>query len=117
MHYPRDVLASLVVALAAGFARVAMGRVLVPLIRLASRFTDPALARIADLTPVRRTVLDARVRVIVVLLASIGIFVRILTAERGHLLDEMELAPLAAWIGVAVLAVRLSATRFWPQAD
>ena len=92
MHYPTDVLASLVVALAAGFvaARVAMDRVLVPLIRLVSRFTDPALARIADLTPVRRTVLDARVRMIVVLLVCVGIFVRILTAERGHLLDEIE---------------------------
>ena len=119
MHYPTDVLASLVVAVSPGFvtARVAMGRVLVPVIRLASRFTDPALARIADLTPVRRTVLDARVRMIVVLLVCTGIFVRILTAERGHLLDEMELALLAAWVGVAVLAVRLSAMRFWPQAE
>ena len=118
MHYPTDVLASLVVALAAGFvaARVAMDRSLVPLIRRASRLTDPALARIADLTPVRRTVLDARVRMIVVLLVSVGIFVRILMAERGHLLDEMELAVLATWVGFGVLAVRLSTMRFWPQA-
>jgi len=118
MHYPTDVLASVGVALAAGFvtARVAMDRVLVPLIRLASRFTDPALARIADLTPVRRTVLDARVRMIVVAVVCTAIFVRIVTAERGHLLDEMQLAVLAAWLGVGVLAVRLSTMRFWPQA-
>jgi len=105
-------------ALAAGLvtARVAMEPVLVPLIRLLSRLTDPALARIADLAPVRRTVLDARVRMIVVLLVCVGIFVRILTAERGHLLDEMELAVLAAWVGFGILAVRLSTMRFWPQA-
>ena len=61
--------------------------------------------------------LDARVRMIVVLLVCTGIYVRILTTKRGHLLDEMELALLAAWVGVAVLAVRLSAMRFWPQAE
>ena len=53
---------------------------------------------------------------IVVLLVCVGIFVRILTAERGHLFDEMELAVLAAWVGLGVLAVRLSTMRFWPQA-
>jgi hypothetical protein len=111
MHYPTDVLASLVVAVAAGFttARLAMGPVLVPLIRLASRVTDPVLAGIAGLTPVRRTILDARV-------VCIAVFVRIVTAERAHLLDEMELAVLAAWVGFGTLAVRLSATRFWPRA-
>jgi undecaprenyl-diphosphatase len=118
MHYPTDVLASLVVAVAAGFttARLAMGPVLVPLIRLASRVTDPVLAGIAGLTPVRRTILDARVRSIVVLVVCIAVFVRIVTAERAHLLDEMELAVLAAWVGFGTLAVRLSATRFWPRA-
>jgi undecaprenyl-diphosphatase len=118
MHYPTDVLASLVVAVAAGAAtaRVAMEPVLGPLIRLASRVTDPVLARVSDLTPVRRTLLDARVRSIVVVLVCTGIFVRIVTAERAHLLDEMELSVLAAWVGVAALAVRLSAMRFWPRA-
>src|SRR5436190_10563404 len=101
MHYPTDVLASLVVAAASGFAaaRLAMGRVLVPLIGVASRVTDPVLARVADITPVRRTVLDARVRSIVVGVVCVAVFLRILTAERAHLLDEMELAVLAAWIG------------------
>jgi membrane-associated phospholipid phosphatase len=116
MHYPTDVLASFFVALAACFvaARVAMDRV--PLIRLASRVTDPALARIADLAPVRRTVLDARVRTIVVVVVCVGVFVRILTAERAHVLDEMELAVLAGWVGIGVFAARLSSMRFWPQA-
>jgi undecaprenyl-diphosphatase len=118
MHYPTDVLASLVVAVACGFltARVAMRPVLVPLIRLTSRVTDPVLARVADLTPVRRTVLDARVRSIVVAVVCVAIFLRIVTAERAHLLDEMELSVLAAWIGVAALAVWLSMMRFWPRA-
>ena len=118
MHYPTDVLASLVVAVVCGFvaARVAMRPVLVPLIRLVSRVTDPVLARIADLTPVRRTVLDARVRSIVVAVVCVAVFVRIVTAERAHLLDEMELLVLAAWVCVAAVAVWLSTMRFWPQA-
>jgi hypothetical protein len=74
------------------------------------------LAGIAGLTPVRRTILDARVRSIVVLVVCIAVFVRIVTAERAHLLDEMELAVLAAWVGFGTLAVRLSGTRFWPRA-
>jgi len=118
MHYPTDVLASLVVAAASGFAaaRLAMGRVLVPLIGVASRVTDPVLARVADITPVRRTVLDARVRSIVVGGGCVAAFLRIRTPERAPRLAEMDLAVLAAWIGTAALAVRLSATRFWPQA-
>jgi hypothetical protein len=118
MHYPTDVLASLVVAIASGFvaARLAMGAVLARLVRLTSRITDPVLARVADLTPVRRTILDARVRSVVVLVACIAVLVRIVIAEHAHLLDEMELTVLAAWVGVAALAVRVSAMRFWPRA-
>jgi hypothetical protein len=117
MHYPTDVLASLLVAVAAGFvaARLAMRPVLVPLIRLTSRLTDPVLARVTGLAPVRRTVLDARVRSIVVAVVCVAVFVRIVTAERAHLLDEMELSVLAAWVCVTAAAVRLSTTRFWPQ--
>lgn len=116
MHYPSDVLASLVVAVGSGFvAARALERVLVPLIWLTSRATDPVLARIVGLTPVRRTILDARVRPIVVLLVCVAVFVRIVTAEKAHLLDEMELSVLATWACVATLAVHLSAMRFWPQ--
>jgi hypothetical protein len=117
MHYPTDVLASLVIAVGSGFAtaRLAMTPVLVPLIRLTSRLTDPVLARVAGLPPVRRTILDARVRSIVVLVACVAIFVRIVIAEHAHLLDEMELSVLAAWACVAALAVHLSSMRYWPQ--
>ena len=118
MHYPTDVLASLVVSVAAGYAtaRLAMEPVLVPLIKLTSRLTDPVLARVAVLTPIRRTVLDARVRSICVAIVCIAIFLRIVVAERAHLLDEMELAVLILWVAFATIAVRISAERFWPRA-
>ena len=115
MHYPTDVVGSLVVSVSAGYitARVAMEPVLVPVIRLVSRLTDPVLARLAHLRPVRRTVLEPRVRGAVVALLCSVILVRILVAERAHLLDEMELAVVVAWIAVAAVAVRISAHRFW----
>jgi len=117
MHHPTDVLASLVVAAACGFAtaRLAMEPVLAPLIRLTSRATDPVLARVAGLTPVRRTLLDARVRSVVVLVVCVAVFARIVIAERAHLLDEMELSVLTAWVCVGALAVHLSAMRYWPR--
>jgi hypothetical protein len=65
---------------------------------------------------VRRTVLDARVRSIVVAVVCVAIFVRIVSAERAHLLDEMELSVLAGWVCVAAFAVWLSLMRFWPPA-
>src|SRR3954452_11344396 len=76
MHYPTDVLASLVVSIAAGYAtaRLAMEPVLVPLINLTSRITDPVLARVAVLTPIRRTVLDARVRSLTVAIVCVAVF-------------------------------------------
>jgi undecaprenyl-diphosphatase len=118
MHYPTDVLASLIVSVAGGYftARVAMERVLVPLIGLVSRITDPILARLAYLGPVRQTVLNARVRSVTVAIICLAVGLRIAFAERTHLLDEMPLAMLALWCAVAVLAVRISAERFWPQA-
>lgn len=117
MHYPTDVLASLVVSIAAGYlcARVLMRPVLVPLIRLAASLTDPVLGRVAHLAPVRRTLLDARVRSVAVALVCVAVAVRIVTGMRGDLLDEMELAVLAAWLGVTVVAVRLSAAQYWPK--
>jgi undecaprenyl-diphosphatase len=118
MHYPTDVLASLAVSVVAGYftARVAMEPVLLPLIRLVSRITDPILARVAYLAPVRRTVLNARVRSVTVALVCLAIGLRIVFAERAHLLDEMPLLMLASWAAFAVVAVRISAERFWPQA-
>lgn len=118
MHYPTDVLASLVVSVVSGYvaARVALEPLLVPLIRLVSRITDPVLARVAYLAPVRRTVLDARVRSVTVAIACLAIGLRIVFAERGHLLDEMPLLMLGLWCAFALLAVRISAERFWPKA-
>src|SRR3954452_5200922 len=76
MHYPTDVLASLVISAAAGYAtaRLAMEPILVPLITLTSRITDPLLARVAVLTPIRRTVLDTRVRSVAVAIVCVAVF-------------------------------------------
>lgn len=118
MHYPTDVLASLGISAAAGYlsANVLMRPVLAPLIRLAAALTDPVLGRVAHLAPVRRTLLDARVRSVAVGLACAAIAVRIVTGMWPDLLDEMELAVLVAWLAVTVLAVRLSSMRYWPGA-
>jgi undecaprenyl-diphosphatase len=115
MHYPSDVLGSLAVSVAAGYftARVAMQRVLVPLIRQVGRVTDPVLARVARLRPVRGTILEPRFRGVVVGLACVLVLGRILAAERAHLLDEMELSILASWVAITVVAVRISSNRFW----
>lgn len=115
MHYPSDVLGSLVVSVAAGYfaARVAMGPVLVPLIRVVSGATDPLLARLAYLAPVRHTILQPRVRGAVVAVVCALVLGRILAAERGQLLDEMELTVFLAWIAIAAVAVRISSHQFW----
>jgi membrane-associated phospholipid phosphatase len=115
MHYPSDVLASLAVSLAAGYftARVAMRPVLVPLIGLVSRITDPVLAKVAYLRPVRHTILEPRVRVLIVTALCVLVLGRIIVAERAHLLDEMEIAVLALWVAITVVAVRISSHRFW----
>ena len=117
MHYPTDVLASLVISAAAGYltARVLMRPLLMPMIAFVGRFTDAALARVAVLTPIRHTVLQPRFRARAVALVCALVLVRIVAAEWGHVLDEMPLATIAAWLAVAALAVRLSAERFWPH--
>jgi membrane-associated phospholipid phosphatase len=117
MHYPTDVLASLVVSAAAGYvcARLLMRPVLVPLIRLVAHVTDPVLTRVAYFAPVRRTLLDARVRSLIVATVCIAVAARIVFGVRAHLLDEMELAVLAAWVCFSVVAVRVSTARFWAQ--
>ena len=117
MHYPTDVLGSLVVSVASGYftARIAMRLVLVPVINAGSRVTDPLLMRVSHLRPVRRTIMQPRFRGVVVGTACAAVLVRILVAERAHLLDEMELAVVAAWIAIAVVAIRVSSHRFWPM--
>jgi undecaprenyl-diphosphatase len=115
MHYPTDVAGSLIVSVAAGYftARIAMQRVLVPLISLVSRITDPVLARVAYLPPVRHTLLEPRFRVAIVAGVCLVIQARIVASESTHLLDEMQLALFATWMAVAALAVHISSQRFW----
>jgi hypothetical protein len=133
MHYPTDVLASFVVSITSGcvVARFAMRPILLPLIGLVSRVTDPVLVRVASLAAVRRTVLDPRFRGWVALAVGAVILLRIEHVERAHLIDELRIEhverahlidelPLllvAAWVGVAALAVRLARTRYWPAAS
>jgi undecaprenyl-diphosphatase len=117
VHYPTDVLGSLVVSAAAGYlcARILMRPVLVPLIHLCARVTDPVLTGVAYFAPVRRTLLDARVRSLIVAAVCVAVAGRIVLAVHAHLLDEMELAVLTAWVCVSAVALRVSTTRFWPQ--
>jgi undecaprenyl-diphosphatase len=117
MHYPTDVLASVGVSIAAGYlcGRVLMRPVLLPLIRLAAALTDPVLGRVAHLAPVRRTLLDARVRSVTVAIVCVAVAIRIVAGMWANMLDEMELAVLVSWLAVTVLAVRLSAMRYWPN--
>ncbi len=115
MHHPTDVVGSLVVSIAAGYftARIAMQPVLVPLVHGLSRVTDPALAKLAYLRPVRRTILEPQVRAVLIAAAGVIVLGRILAAERSHLLDEMELTVVLAWIAVTALAVYLGKLRYW----
>jgi membrane-associated phospholipid phosphatase len=109
MHYPTDVIAGAVVGLGAGYftARIAMP-LLLPLIRLVSRATDPLLEALAKLPPVRDVVTRASVRRGLVVLAG-GVLLALFAIRlRDNLLDEMPLLALAAWIGVVALATRIA---------
>jgi hypothetical protein len=119
MHYPTDVLGSFVISIGAGYlsARVLMRPMLGPLIRLMARVTDPILMRVAYVEPVRQTVLNATVRSAVVATVCAAVGIRIVAGVDAHLFDEMELAVIAVWVGVSLLAVRISATRFWPDVE
>jgi undecaprenyl-diphosphatase len=112
MHYPSDVLAGAAVGLASGFftARIAMP-VLWRLILLVSRATDPVLGAVGKLPPVRELVASARMRRGLVIVAGgvlLGVFAFRL---RHHLIDEMPLFALAAWICVVALAARIAGIR------
>jgi undecaprenyl-diphosphatase len=109
MHYPTDVIAGAVVGLGSGFftARVAMP-LLLPLIRLVSRATDPLLDAAAKLRPVRDITASASLRRGLVIVAG-GVLLAVFAIRlRDHLLDEMPLLALAAWIGVVALATRIA---------
>jgi undecaprenyl-diphosphatase len=110
VHYPTDVLASLVVGLSAGYlcARVLMGPVLEPLIGLASRITDPLLEPIERQAFIRSSLGSPRVRSTAV--AIIGTLLLVIFAARlsGPRIDEMPLAALALWGSIVVGAVYLA---------
>jgi undecaprenyl-diphosphatase len=109
MHYPTDVIAGAVVGLGSGLftARVAMP-LLLPLIRLVSRATDPLLEAAAKLRPVRDVVASASLRRGLVIVAGGVLLAWFAIRLRDHLLDEMPLFALAAWIGVVALAARIA---------
>jgi hypothetical protein len=112
MHYPTDVLAGAFVGLGAGYvtARVAMP-LLLPLIRLVSRLTDPLLEALAKLPPVREVVTRPSVRRGLVIVAGGALLALFAIRLRSNLLDEMPLLALAAWVGVIVLASRIAGSR------
>jgi undecaprenyl-diphosphatase len=110
VHYPTDVLASLVVGLGAGFlcARILMDPVLDPLISLAGRVTDPLLAPIEHAALVRRTVGSPAFRAVGVAVVGTLLLVAFAWRVDGPLLDEMPLGALALWTLVVIGAVCLA---------
>jgi undecaprenyl-diphosphatase len=117
VHYPTDILASLGVGIVAGFvcARLLMAPVLEPLIRLASRVTDPVLEPIEREAFLRATLGSARVRGIAA--AVVGAILLVLFAVRldGPIFDEMPLAALGLWALVILGAVYVSGLRPWDR--
>lgn len=115
VHYPTDVLASLGVGIVAGSicARLLMRPVLDPLIRLASRMTDPLLAPIERESFLRTTLGSPRIRAISV--ALIGAAVLVLFAARlsGPRVDELPLVLLASWVVVVAAAIFVARLRPW----
>jgi undecaprenyl-diphosphatase len=109
MHYPTDVIAGAVVGLGSGYftARIAMP-LLLPLIRLVSRVTDPLLEAAAKLRPVRDILASASLRRGLVIVAGGVVLALFAIRLRHHLLDEMPLFALAVWIGVVALAARIA---------
>ena len=111
MHYPTDVIAGAVVGLGSGLltARVAMPA-LWRLIVLVSRLTDPLLEAAAKLAPVRELVASAALRRGIVVVAGGVMLAAFAIRMREHLLDEMPLLALVAWVGVVALAARIAST-------
>jgi undecaprenyl-diphosphatase len=110
MHYPSDVLAGALVGLSSGYvaARIVMRALLVPLIALVSRVTDPVVLAARRSGLVRRTLLAPRIRVAAVA-ATGGVLLVIFALDlRAHLLDELPLTLLALWavvvVGCSILA-------------
>lgn len=107
MHYPTDVLAGAAIGTASGYltARVVMDPVLVPLIRIAGRLTDPVVAFVRRQPVTRSTLLQPRFRAAVVTAAGAALLMVFAWDVRRELLDELPVAALLAWAAaVAVFA-------------
>jgi undecaprenyl-diphosphatase len=116
MHYPTDVLAGAAVGAASAFAVVRLaGRPLDVIIRLASSITDPVLLVARRARVLSRTVGSPEVRRTVVLVGGAGALALFAYRLRGHLLDEMPLAVLAAWLLVVVLAAAIAGRSATPR--
>jgi hypothetical protein len=90
-----------------------MGPVLVPLIRLASRVTDPLLEPIERERLLRATLGSARIRGIAVAALGTGLLLLFAVRVEGPLVDELPLLVLAAWAGVVAAAVWVARLRPW----
>jgi undecaprenyl-diphosphatase len=115
MHYPSDVLAGALIGLASGYlmVRVAMP-VLVPLIALVSRLTDPLLDPAARSRLARATVRSTTFRRRAVALLGSVMLIVFAFRLRAHLLDEMPIATLAAWALVVALGLHIAGGREAP---
>jgi undecaprenyl-diphosphatase len=110
MHYPSDVAAGALLGLASAYlaARVAMRHVLLPLIAVVSRVSDPVVGAVRGSRVARRTVLVPAVRAAAVGAAGVALLIVFAFDLRGHLLDELPLGLLAAWAGVVAACTRLA---------
>jgi hypothetical protein len=99
VHYPSDVLASLAVGIGAGYlsARVLMGPVLEPLVRLVGRITDPLLEPIEHAKLVRSTIGSPLVRSLGIAVVGFVLLLVFAAHVGGPILDEMPLLVFALW--------------------
>ena len=117
MHYPSDVFAGALIGLLSGYFARLYQPLLAPVVRLAEKLTDPALAALADTPLVGRVVLRPRVRATVVGALGAMLVARIAIGLHSQLLDEMALGVLAAVFAVVLIASFLAARRYWAPVE